>query len=476
MDIEETPIYKEIKEIIDDGPKPISYYYKAKIHVKDEDFELIKVIAIDNVSDYITRVGDITRLEVMVPLGLWAKKIYKERANLEITLLRMPLIEVGEKQDEEEPIETQRFFAIPNPLIMPVVDGKDVEKLTMRELDLKGTPVIEFQLTDKLLHKLRLITTGGIFRRSTAEDVVKYILDTNTKKIKVEEEISFKGVDFIEGDNKEKREHFIIPQGTNIVDLPVFAQRRMGGVYNTGLGCYYTRRYWFVYPLYDTTRLEKATKTLTIIKVPTIRNTGMERTYRQEGDTTYIIGTSDSEITDDALSNFTDSGNGTRFADSRKHIRDFTALKDNKSVASRKKSNHEFMIVDREEEKNSIFLSSRKTNSNPFVERSELASKYGGVFRFNWENADPSVLFPGMMCKIHYLNNNKVKELHGVLLGHEDAVQLHGQGITPKRHITSVALTIFVNPPKGQDEDPSDQEDSNGSGEKEPDWTKYEAI
>lgn len=472
MEIEDTPLYKEIKEIVDDGPKPVYYYYKAKVHVEDQDFEFIKVVSVDILSDYLTKVGDIITLNVFVPLGLWAKKIYKSREKLEISLLKIPLKEVSDEHEEEEPIEVQRFFAVPNPDTMPVIAGRDIDKLTMAELDLKDIFQVEFQLTDKLLHQLRLVTVGGIYRRGTPEDVIKYILASETKKIKVEDEISFQGVDFVEPDNKEKREHYIIPQATPIVNLPVYMQRRIGGIYNTGIGNYYCKRHWFVYSLFDTTRLDKSPKTLTIVKVPAFRTTGMERTYRTEGDTTYIIGTSNSSMLDDAQSNFTDSGNGVRFSDSRKYVRDFTEVKDNKSKASRKKANHEFMIVDREEQKNSVFQSARKTNSNPFVERSELAGKYGGTFRLMWENADPSVLFPGMMCKIHYLDRDEIKEMHGVLLGAEGAVQLHGQGITPRRHITTIALTIFINPPKGEEEDTSNGEDD----EQTTKWTEYEAI
>lgn len=474
MEIEDSPIYKEIKEIIDDGPKPVYYQYKAKIHVDDKDFEVIKVISVDMINDYLTRVGDMITISVMLPAGLWAKVIYPKRDKLEMSLLRVPQDEVSDEREEEKEIEVQRFIAVPNPDTMPVTAGKDIDKLKLRELDKLEVLTIEFQLTDKLLHQLRLVTVGGIFRRSTPEDVIKYILAKETKKIKVEDEISFKGVDFVEPDNDEKREHFIVPQGTRIIDLPVYIQRRVGGLYNTGTGCYYCKRHWFIYPLYDTTRLEKAKKRLTIIKVPTFRTHGMERTYRTEGDTTYIIGTSNSAIGDDAQNNYTVDGNGTRFSDSRKYVRDFTEVKDNKSVAKRKEANHEFILLDRGKEKNSVYQSSRKTNSNPFVERSEIAGRGGSILRVMWENSDPSVLLPGMMCKIHYLDKDEVQELHGVLLGAEVAVQLHGQGLTPKRHTTVIALTIYVNPPRDeeQNDDSSDEDDKKEIKR----WTEYEAI
>lgn len=469
MEIEDSPVYKEIKEIIDDGPKPVSYYYKAIIHADGNDYEVVKTMDVIIDADYATKISEFVVVRVMVPFGLWAKKIYPFRTDLELTLKRIPLEEASDTEEEKEDIETQRFFAVPNPETMPSIDGQDIENLTMEELDNYDMLYLEFQLTDKTVHQLRLKTVGGIYRRTTLEDVCKYVLQEETKKIKGDDESGFKGVDFYKADNKDPREHIVIPAATKIVDLPVYLHRRCGGIYSSGIGTFYSRQHWFIYPLFDTTR--SSAKTLSLIKVPVHRHTGLERTYREEGDTIYIIGTSDSEIRDDAMTNFTDSGNGVRFADSRKQIRDFVKTSGNKAIANRKEMNHEFVIFDRGSQKNAVFESVKFAHSNPYVERSDLASKLGGIFRMNWENSQPSLLFPGMMCKIHYLSNNKVKEIQGVLLGYEAAVLLTDKGITSTRHITSTVLTIFINPPKDE-EPPAEDPDAKPIS----DWTKYEAL
>ena len=474
MEIEDTPIYKEIRDIIKEGPKPIATYYKAKIHAGDETFEGLKITSVNIIRDYITRAADIVTISVVIPMGLWAKKLYKYRTDLEITLTKTILKEVSETPDEEEDIESHRYFAVPDPSTMPIMDSRDVQKLSIAELDLLNILTVDFQLTEKLVHQLRLMTVGGTFRKTTPADVVKYILATESSKIKVEEDSTFKGVHLIDPHNKEKREHILIPQGTNIVDLPVYAQKRVGGIYNTGIGCYYQNRYWFVYPLYDTTRLEKEKKTLTIIKVPVLRHTGIERTYRKEGDTVYLIGTSDAAISNDALTNFTDSGNGTRFADTRRYMRDLVKVEDNKAKSSRKKNNHEFVVVDRKENKNSVFMSPRKLNANPFAERSALTAKHGGVLQLIWENSDHTLLFPGMMCKIHYLDNNKVKEIHGVLLGNEVAIQINSFGLTTTKHTTTTLLSIFVNKPKDKDEEI--EEDDERDTKEIARWAEYKAF
>ena len=474
MDIDDTPIFKEIKEIIDDGPKPVYYQYKAKIHVNGDEYEAVKVVSVDIVSDYQNKTGDVVILKAIIPLGLWAKKMYKYRTELEISLIKIPLQESSDETMTDEEIEVQKYLAIPDTDTIPVLAAKDIDNYSMEELDLFDLPTITFQLTDKLLYKLRLISVGGVFRRTTPLEIVKYVLTTETSKIKVDDDYSYQGLDYIKSNNDEAREHTIIPQGTNIVDVPVYLQRRGGGIYNSGIGSYYTKRHWFIYPLYDTTRLQDSTKTLTIIKAPALRTKSIERTYRTEGDTTYILGTDRSGLIDDSGAQFTVSGNGTRFTDSRKHIRDFTEVAGNKSIASRTKSNHEFVIVDKENEKNAVFQSSRKTNSNPYVERSELAGKNGAVFKVIWENADFTVLYPAMMCKIIYLDNNEVKEIHGCLLGVETAIQLQGIGLTARKHITTISLYVFVQ--RNEDDETEDSGENDDSDNETNKWVDYVSI
>lgn len=468
MEIEDTAVYKEVKEVIDEGPKPIASYYKAVIHTENGDFEVTKVIDIQVTRDYIANAGDEIRMTALIPLGMWAIDVFPYIRELEISLIKKPLIEVGDELDVEKDIETKRYIATPDPTTMPVITGRDIAKLTKKELDIRDIFEIDFQLHEKVFYSLRLRTFSGTFRRVTPEETIKYILATESAKVKTDEDSACLGVDMVKSDNQDKREHVIIPNVVNLVDIPVYTQRNAGGVYNTGLGSYYQNRYWFVYPLWNTQRFEEANKTLVIMKVPVVRFTGIERTYREEGDSVYVLATSNSEITDDAYTNFSNAGNGTRFADSRLFVRDFSEVKDNKAVAKRADNNHEFLSVDRGEERNTVFLSRQKINANPYVERSALSSRKGCTYVFVWENSNPDLLIPGMMCKIYYMEEDKLMEIAGVLLANNTSIQMTGVGLTTKKHVTTTILMIFANPTESEvvEEEESAEED----------WTKYESV
>lgn len=485
MEIEKSPLFKEIKEIIDEGPKPISFYWKAKIHVKDKDFEPIKIIDIDFRKDYSNNFADEITLRLFIPLGLWAKVIYPSRTTLEITLIKKPIKEVEDSEEKDDEIESMRYTAV---LVLdknlPVVTGKNIDHYNMWELDIKNAFEINFQLFEKSVEKLRLVTVGGIFRRVAPGDVIKSLLVNESNKVKLENGKAVDGVDIVDPDNKEKREHILIPQGTKIFDLADFIQHRVGGVYNTGINTYYHSKHWFVYPLYDTTRLSKAKKTAVIMKVPKNRYQAIERTYRQDGDILYVLGTSDSEFSDDAGTNFMNTGNGVRFSDSRRYLRDMVEKRDNKAIVARKKNNHEYLfkkkdedVRDGEKELANVPLSNDRINSNPFSERSSFTSKYGATYEFHWENADPSLLFPGMMVKIHYIDKDVMRELHGVLIFAHSSIQMRGQGLTANRHITNVVMIIYADKPPGSSQENPETESENDVDAKEIDrWTNYKSL
>ena len=468
MEIEDTAVFKEIKEVIDEGPKPIASYYKAIVHTEKGDYEVTKVVDVQINRDYIGATGDDFRLTALIPLGMWAVDIFPYIKEIEISLIKKPLIEIGDHEDEEKEIETMRFIATVDPDKMPVISGRDIAKLKKTELDLRDIFEIEFQLHEKVPYSLRLRTYSGVFRRKTPESIIKYVLASESAKIKADEDSSCKGVDIVESDNKDPREHIIIPNGTNIVDVPMYLHRNGGGVYNTGMASYYQNRYWFVYPLWNTKRFDDAGKTLVIVKVPVIRFTGIERTYREEGDSVYVLATSNAELSDDAYTNFSNMGNGSRFADSRLFVRDFSEIKDNKSISKRGENNHEFLSVDRGEERNTVYFSRQRINANPYVERSGLASRKGCTYLFNWENSNPDLLIPGMMCKIYYMEEDTLMELVGVLLANSTSKQMTGQGLTTKRHVTTTNLLIFANPSESEvvEDEEKDEED----------WTEYESV
>lgn len=445
MELKESPLYNEFEKILKEGAKPISYYWKGDIHTPKENREIMKIISIDIDCNYEAKIGDELVIETLMPFGTYVKLIYPNRAKLEVTLYKNPLVEIGDEDKLNEPKETERFKAVPIIKGLPVFEGTDLDVLDEFTLNLQTPLTISFQLFNRSLEVLTTITVGGIFRKVKNEDVIKAVLSKESARFNITGSPAIVGMDIVESDNTVIRDHTIIPQGVSLTAMPTYVQEKCNGVYNYGIGTYLQRKVWYVYPLYNTSRFNTAEKKLIIYKIKSSQSKGIERTYRLDGKTVYMIATSDSNFEDDANTNFMNEGNGVRIANSKLFMNSPNQSNNNKTTINRKSLNNEIVFGEKEDGLNILYQSRDSIGDNIALEKTRISSRDGGMMSFTWDNADPKVLIPGMVVKILYMDNDVMQEANGVLLGVQVFVQLNGQGINIKRHITTCNLSIFIN-------------------------------
>ena len=160
-----------------------------------------------------------------------------------------------------------------------------------------------------------------------------------------------------------------------------------------------------------------------------------------------VLATSESKFSDINKAMLLKEGNGVRFADARKFMNKITETKDNKSTIKRKDTNHEYLSVPLEKQ-NTVEMAETRIHSNPFKEYSKQAKKDGGLFSFVWQNADISLLYPGMPVKVLYSDQEDVKELQGVLLKVHGVIQSTVQGMAPSGHFSQASLFVYAAVPE----------------------------
>lgn len=444
MEIEQSSLYREIEQIITSPAKPVSFVWVAQIHANGETHNALKVLSLDIVCDYELKYADEILLTVMLPGGTYAKRIYPYQTTLEITLFKYPLNETGEVGNPNAPLETERYTATLLDKGNPIVEGNASNAPTEDALNLTSMMEIQFQLVNKALEQLRMISVGGKYRYCTVEEVVKAVLTNESKKVQVEGIRLPLGVDMVPASNKAQRDHVILPQGMRLVDVPEYIQAKCGGIYSAGLGYYLQGDYWYVYPCYDTERLNQATQSMTIINVPTNKFPGIERTYRVDGSNTVVMATGQVKLVDDSEAQQLNLGNGVRFADATKFMEGFAKTENNRTVVNRGLNNSEFISTPRENGNNNVQLSENAITANAYVEYSKLARRQGSFLNLVWENSLPALVFPGMMIKVLYLDNDEIREIQGVILKVHHFIHLRGQGMTANRHISNSMLSIFI--------------------------------
>lgn len=452
MEIESSALMREIESIIYADRKPNTYVWRLEIHANEETYEPLKIISIDVPANYERNYGDEVIVEVALLGGMYSKRIFPFQNNLDITLYKIPVHPVTGTVDEEEAMESERYTAIllnkENPLLEQNGNNSPTEDI----LDLTNIFNIKFQLINKALERLRLISVGGIYRDVTTEDVIKAILTKESKELGIEKGRTPIGVDMVEGSNQTKRTHICIPQGTRLVDMPEYVHVKCGGVYNAGLSCYFQNDFWYIYPTYNTDRFNESQRTLTIINVPANKFPGIEATYKKEGDALTILATGEVQFKDDTDGMQLNHGNGVRFSDASRFIENFVKVENNKAIVSRKDNNTELISEERKNGLNNVVKSTNSITANPFVEYSKLAVRQGGILSFVWENSNPSLMFPGMVAKVMYLENEEIKEVYGAILNAHHYTHLKGKGMFTDRHTTNTAITLFVKPPVDSEE------------------------
>lgn len=448
MKIEDSALWSEVDDVIDGGENPVHVTWSATIYHEDDDPVVpLKVVSIDFNEDYLNNYADFIVIEMFLPLGTYAKRVFPYLDNLEIELVRQNVGESSNSTDEDTPPQIERYIAT---LIdegnNPVIDASVGNITSEEDLNRVGIPRIKFQLTNKSLEQIRMISVGGIYRNTTGEDVVKAVLTSASKNVSVDEDRKVKGVDMVKASNQKKREQIIIPHGTPLAEVPHHVHYHCGGLYATGLAYYLRGDHWYVFPPYDNTRFNDGQPTLTIINIPANKMPGIERTYRKDGDNLVVIATGQTKFKSMSNTLQLNEGNGIRFADASKMMEDFAVTKGNKTIASRGKTNTEAIGAERKNKMNYVSTALRSINANPFVEYSALASRQGEGITLVWENADRSLIYPGMPVRIRYVDGDEIKDLYGALLGAHEFASLRDSGATATRYVSNVSLSVFVKP------------------------------
>lgn len=441
IEFEDTPLWAEVQDVINSGPTSSNYIWQVIIHTPDEDLTPLDARSVNYLRDYSGAFGDEITISTLFGMGTFAYRIHKNRDKLEVTLKKVPVTENQTEPDDGQQIEAERFSAILVGDFMSPSLGQGREAKDEEALNLRSVIDVHFQLQDKACEQLRVLMTGGVARKATVQNYLTTMLATNTANIKVNGDRALKGIDMVPVDNKDRKEQIVITQGTRLVDLADFIQKRVG-VYNAGIGSYIQGNYWYVYPLYDTTDFNRRVKTLTMLVVPENKLSNIERTFKTHAGSTTILVTGKTSFRDDAGSNYQNFGNGMRYTDARTLIDQNNDTQNNKTVLHRSKNNSEF-VTDGSTLKYAPVTSNRIT-SNPFPNLSMQASKRGGLFRATWQNSDHSLITPGMLVKIVYNENDQLMDVYGIVQGVMHVSHKPGS-IASLKFVHQTVIDVFVN-------------------------------
>ena len=115
---------------------------------------------------------------------------------------------------------------------------------------------------------------------------------------------------------------------------------------------------------------------------------------------------------------------------------------------SRASNTTEVVSENRANNANVVRMNKNPITANPFSAYSQLARGMGSILSLEWQNAEPSLIFPGMLVTFMYLDKDNIKTLKGVILKAHHYTKLRGQGITQNQFQTLSSLYVFITRPK----------------------------
>ena len=451
MAIESTVLYKEVLGVIASGPKLVHYKWRAEVVANKKVLAAMSVISIHRVRDYLNNYADDFRVELLFGAGDFIYDIYPYRRDLKIRLYGTPQFELKDGSDNRLKQLVYEGKAVPFDTIDPSVTLSEKTGMNKKAANISSVNPYSFQLIDPVVDELRLLQVGGIFHNQAPADVLRTLLTAYSTNLKFPVEEKPLGVGLAEPNNTARRKVIPLPHGLPLVDqadgtqgLAKYLQFKEGGIYNAGIGCYYQARHWYVYPLFDVTRYDKAKRKLTIVNVPEKDMRGIERSYVVKGNNVFIAACGQTKYSDGSDHTQLNHGNGVRFSPAMSLLDGFMTGDGNRAQADRSKNFSEFLGDQSENGLAYAPVSKQAITSNPYGELTQLAYKRGSMITLAWESANIDIITPGMPARVLIPNHGLTEILDGVVVAVEQATASTGRLGADDAWQQNAGITLFV--------------------------------
>ena len=439
-----SPITEELIKISHSRQGLIKYAYSALIHIVEKDlaYRPIKVLGIDIERDYEHNLADVINCELAVSPGTWSDYIMPFVENLEISIIAEPV-------NFRAPITVSRYKAYCKTLVNFRKTDSRLQNVNTETIDRMDIVRVEFQLVPLLMEKLLPLQIGTNVVNSNITDALTSLLMGEATKLQgLDNADMLKGVDMVKADNETVYDNIPIPHGIKLLDLPLYLQKNLYGVYKQGMGHYIQTGMWYIYPKSRTKRNDDKTRFIKIIVSNKDFLKYTENTWTKEGNDLYIIAALEGDSKDISTSaNTLNKGNGIRVLNPDLQTTDESVkVAGNKAIISRANNVSEVIL---NESKNGVvnapFLMSQK-DTNIYEQVSQVEARDGKLIGLVWHNSQADLVKPGSVVRVHYTDShvNQQVMLEGVVIKAHHYIHATSGSVVSTQYSSVSALFVFV--------------------------------
>ena len=414
----ESPLYTEVKTIAAIDPTDGHYDLTVNIETPEVRFKPLAITEYNIDRDFNNKFTETRFISVLVGYGTYLFDIYPYKEELNITVSRkLNKGFNGDVTSADNPYPSRRYKAELKELPSSKTDASTNNLKMKDELDRESQIELVFELINPAIVDLSMMLQGATLRDVDTTTATKALLNLVLSKLDHEETNAITKVDVVDGDDLENvRSHVIIPSNTYVREIPRLIQENNGGVYGTGLGHFIQNGCWYVYPKFNTKRVQDVKRHLTLYNVPKTLLPNVENTYIDTGDVVKVISTGLSKETDNTDKAQLKTGHGTRYFRGYQFMNGYSSLVKDGATITRDDNVVEYATNER---KNGLFhipYNDPLITSNHLLVASRQAEKMIRYITVVWEHADPDILYPGMPVRFHYIQDeNTTESIDGVL-------------------------------------------------------------
>lgn len=457
-DIQRTTLAAEINRVITDGNKPVYCRWELQIHANNKVYRPYFIETVSSLKDYTGNFYEELTVRAAFNAADVSHGIMPYNNKLEATLRKVPMAGAYSiSKGRSETIKGQRYNAYLFDNGSSLVESNKYGPNFTAIADRMDLVVLEIQLVDKVVERMRAHTFSTTVKQCTGMDACSTILDAVTRDLCNLESVGYRGVDVASGYSTKTLQQIVFGIDTKLVgetrSVPRICNESQGGVYSQGLAYHYQDQMWYLFPPFATDRYERSDSTLTIINVPADRYPAVERTYRRTANQLVVLSTGEAKHIDLSIQQQANEGNGVRFIDANKVMGNFVNVKDGKLHFNGSNNLNEFMVAPRDNGPDIIGSGAHGGitvgYSNEFA---KLAARNGNYVQLTWENSNPSLIYPGMPVRFMYLIKDLPYEIMGSVVSLQSIDQPINADINNRVFSSYSVITIFIdqvqNPPK----------------------------
>lgn len=433
MLLNDTSLFNKLIKLNTTGQKPVVFSWAAEIIVNGKSYSSLNFISANKIVDCTRLYSEHYVVALQISQSMYHKLLVPNKNNIQLKITKYPNNAAGSaSQLSTSYSQIFNAFLIDVSNALLASNSNQIDNAITD--DMSGLLEVFFECHDPALFEYRLHEVGGVYKGCTMDELITGLMThplstTNGKNVPVS---------MIPANNTRRYYQIVIPNGIRLVKLPEYLQKRYG-IYSTGLGNYFYKGRWYIFPLLNFKRYNEDNSTLTILNVPPQEMVGNENSYMVEGRNLFVFSSGNSVHFDKSEHTLNNTGRGVKFAIGSNLIDNFREADAVIPVG------RNFISLSADPDGRgleNIHSSPAMMTDNPYVKLSEVSAGLGSILMVRWEYANTDLLYPGMPTKILYKQGNVVRSILGTLLMINSDTSNFMNNPSDKRYITVAELTI----------------------------------